>query len=1450
MIRTDFSNSGLKVGENSDNLTYAYGLGDFFSLMFEDTAVPNLLLECDTLTASEVYSRFLQLTSTLSLEDIQTTIGSQIKLALITSSDLVEGTLSTYRLPVSVVSSRYVANRPLLPTELLENKVDFDIYQGDDGSSYIRFAKALSEHSGYAFSNRVLSDGTTQYAIWLVDAHVDERLVSYFFGNLLKVGTNNSSEAFANFVYGLYYVYTQGPTLTVLKRGLNLVLGIPLARLEETVIDIRMYLQTDQYIVLTDQNQYIIPYGLPPSVAVGDTLSVGQELAEWIEVKDYENDGEWWANLYVPTTLIPEPPSGYSSRYATSGSTMDFIMRKYLKTHTFLVRVNVTTFKNLQTFAELINVIRQSKPSYTQPIYVWAVGNDEVIGLEESMLGIEITQGEDIDIGSSYAHMRRSATSPLTRAAARFIRLNAPASMSTVLGEDTRLSSSSNNVQLISISGYANPQSVTRGNTWEELDWLNVLATRSSDTWRGKRGQVGYRRGNVVSYIDPVRSGEYVTLLDSATPPVSGWSQTENASVDQVPVNSTRGLPQETALHGFVPLSAVFHDIPPGSRIVPLAVLLREEVEQKLSVLGKSLGTAGERLLIKVSELARYINSHFINYPVLDNSLQSLWGSDPHPSPLSLVRFFGTRHYRLCSEDPVDGYWLNPPPSMNKDMCAAMLYQGAASIEAVAEGDFLLITDITCSLKAVYLVTLDAQSDLPSCLPVEEKIEPVSATVSGLASRGMATHNSPFYLRRGSLTLVDQTVTPVVPRPEAALLAFLESNGIPDGSKVIPLTALSNSEVVDKSMVWGDTLSPADQYTLLSHPYPLRVAAESGLKKAPWFSAVSPALNLMYQDSAGTITVTGYEQPVGLVADRYGIGGDAFQTSAVSRPVVSARYNKLRYTSFEGTVTGSASTGTGTPPTDWAVQVSSSAAYIGQYSNGVIRLESASSTISLQQNQVLPALVQAKYRMVVAFNTSGLSLRELIDVVVVSGTCTVVYKVNGVVVDASTYVPQSNAEVVSVVSNTLASDATIGLRFGIGLYSATLSQTVTSSAAFKEPDYRYANGLTVLPSYQKVGNPVSGTSTSVGTPDYDSTGFPPYLSFDGVNDYLIVRPPNPLGSYKVSSFVNFTRTLGSSTATIFEALFQTPETLALDLNFVSNTYYASASAGIKVSSGTSVSTKVTSPLGSSVEYSYPNSSYPTYGTFTSLIDTQSDLGPSQLRLYRDSQSISGTPVSNGPVEAFSFQSVQIYLGASISLTEFFKGELYSFVFEAQAADVSDRIAIENWMTNDLSSGRTVQRASLYHYPDFFRRDSVLPSIPDLGTGTLFEYSPPSTLVDSDWGYDRVLAYRYSRDASLLYWICSRDVSGPTDYWTVSYQDEGSFVRTDSGVPSQQGKVVVQPFKAPTSLNYDYLSLGVNSVDLNSLVDTSSAVFSYSDYANSNIAVSRSGMVLTQAVAVQ
>ena len=1421
-------------------MTYAYGLGDFFSVMFEDTSIPNLLLESDTLVASEVYSKFLQLTSGMSLEDVQTSIGSQIQLVLLSSNDLVEGTLSTYKLPIRITSSRYIANRPMLPTELLESKVDFDLIQEIDGTCYVKLARVLdnslmSSGGEYAFSSRRLQDGSTQYALWFVDSHIDERLISSCFGNLISIAERNSSEDFANFIYGLYYMYTQGPTLTVLRRGLNLVIGIPLARLEETVIDIRMYLQTDQYIVITDQNQYVIPYGLPPSVRVGDLLQVGQELAQWVEVKDYTHDGDWWLNLYIPSTLVPEPPSGEFSRYAIAGGHMDYIMREYLKTHTFLVRVNVTTFKNNQTFAELFSIIRRSKPAYTQPVYVWAVLNDENIVIAEDPSSIDIKHRLDEDLGASYDHMNRSAAQPLSRGTARFIRFNASSKVGSLVGEYSALNSSNNNVQLLPVSGYSNTQAVLGGNSWDELDWISVLSNRASDTWRGRRDQVGYRRGDLVTPLTPDRPGE-------------SWDGS-------------------TLLHQSTQLSKLFTELPEDCRVVPLTILSKAELDAKLEVFGESRPTGTNRFTLRAYDRTRSINAHEIHYPVLERAASSLWPTQATPTPLEMVKFFGVRSYSLASEDPVTEVLGVAPASMNKDMCKSMFYQGGLDVEYASEGDLLLFCEINCSLTAVYLITQDAQSSMPSFLPVESPIEEVQASATGLAVRGMAHHQSPVYFRRGSLSFDIPQGTESLEDPSTQLANFLYSKGIPESSKIVPLTVLRGEEAEEKARFWGTQLESTSKYSLLDHPYNYRLEAERVLKKSNAFIAISPSLNSMFQDKDGAIPVTGMEQPVGLMVDKYGMGASAYQENSDFRPVVRARYNLLRFTNFEGTIESSSASDVGGAPSDWSIISSTSGAYIRRISNGVLRLEADNASILLGQDVQLPANSSTKFHLGIALNPSELSLRELVEVQVLSGTAAVKYAVSGVEVDPAVYSPGRETSVIATLDNSTTEVVSLRLVFGLGLHSSKTGLGVTGTAAFKSPDYRYDLGQTGLPYYQRVGSPVAGTSTQAGVPDYETEGFPPYLSFDGVDDFLSVSATKQIDSERVTVFASVMKPSRTSSGTPVELWSSASSGVAALLLQENNSKIltedllsALAVEGVvrlslswpyaTLPSVPSLEALIEGLYGQTLSYTIDNTSTPVFGTYSAVVDTAGTVPSREMQVYYNGEMTSYTVVEPGPLDTFSFSDAQLTIGSSGGSTSFFEGNIFGIIVAGNARSVDERDTVEAWIKNELTSYAYKANSSLYYYPDFFRRDGLLPEIQEAPRGNIYEFTPDYSYVDMDWGYDRLLAYRLDRDTVGLYWISNRDEGVPGDYWTISYSGIPTLTRVSSGVPEQNGLVVVDPFREPPSLNYEYPSRAVDYESVNALIASPDSVFLYSDHLNTNIVVTRGGMTLKQSLLLQ
>ena len=684
MIRANFSDSGIVIGANDKSMTYLYGLSDFFEVMFKDTSTLNLMLEAESLVASEVYSRFLQMTSTLTLGGIQDATSSSLKLAFVTSNDLVSGEVNTYRLSEQVQSSRYVANKPFLPTELLDEKVDFAILQQADGSSWIRFAKPITT---YSLPVRLLSDGITeQYAFWLVDAVIDENLVSTHFGNLLDLTPENASTQFSDFVYGLFYVYMYGPNLDTMSRGLNLVLGIPVARSVEIVLSIRQYLETDQYLVICDQNQYLIPYGLVPSVSEGDTLVVGESLASWVEIKDYTSNGDWWVNLYIPPRLIPQQPLGQKDRFAIPGSSYDFLMRNYLKAHTFLVKVNVANFKNLQQFSLISDLVKRVKPSYAEAIYIWALTSSEIVAPTDTM-AIEYKAVWDDNLHPCISRMRRdndpsTGGDPVIRGHHSFIRFNADKKVSALIGMPSYQSTYASSFSNGSISGYINPVSQYRANTSAESGWIAALMTRGSPTYRVSRNKIGFFRGA------------------SNPSTITGTSvRTENTKWN---VDLTR-------------------------RTVPLYTTTLADISAKMIAMGflPPNVTDWSFELFSPGFFSQSINSNAINYLPMAYD------------PLALQKNYAYLMFRSSSIT-----YLGQPFSQKSLETYAPLQT------EVKSGDYLLCIRITQETVGVYWITTSTLETIPAFF-TEGHIDPLVVTANMPASRGAGINGAPYYVTRG-----------------------------------------------------------------------------------------------------------------------------------------------------------------------------------------------------------------------------------------------------------------------------------------------------------------------------------------------------------------------------------------------------------------------------------------------------------------------------------------------------------------------------------------------------------------------------------------------------------------------------------------------------------------------------------------------------------------------------
>lgn len=491
-MRSEFdSSSGFFESEEGSarNMTMLYGLSDFWHLMFEDSEKIDLLLEANAIVASDIYSRFLQLTSSITLEDIQNNIGTQLKLILISKDDFVPGSLSTYSLPEGFQNCRYLTNRPFLATVTYEEGVDFLV---DLETNTIKFASDPFEEK---FPRRVNQSGSDEIAIWAIDIETDEKMMYNYYGKLIGVDPQESTERYKDFLFGLFYLYVHGPDLAMVRRGLNVALGVPLARDDETVLSIRKYPGSGQYFVITDLNSYLLPYGLIPTVQEGDSLTVGDEVTTWVEVKDYMNDGDWWINLEIPKTLMPYVPEGQPDAYAKPGTYADYLMRNYLRHHTFLVKVNVTTFKNIESFQQLGDIIKRVKPSYTTPIYIWAVPiEDEIIRfIEEETSTRRDTNRCDLFF-AQIARMRRNAADPVHRGCPKFIRMDLGQHENSVLGLDSYTNGIPTSIANGTATGFINRPGAIRANTEYEKALLLAKFRRSERNAPHLRSMIAHTR--------------------------------------------------------------------------------------------------------------------------------------------------------------------------------------------------------------------------------------------------------------------------------------------------------------------------------------------------------------------------------------------------------------------------------------------------------------------------------------------------------------------------------------------------------------------------------------------------------------------------------------------------------------------------------------------------------------------------------------------------------------------------------------------------------------------------------------------------------------------------------------------------------------------------------------------------------------------------------------------
>lgn len=421
--------------EISGGNLYLYGLSDFWANMFEDSELVEKHLEQSSILMADAYSKFLQLTSSISIDDIQAYTHSEIRLCLFRKNrDFIEGT--TYRMPGSIVSCKYLMTRPLLPTRTMEDGVHFSI---DADAGTITFYDTLENSlaPARAILDPVLGEVDTEFALWATDVVIDDDLVFKHFGkNLGRYPSSPSlQESYKDFIRGLMFLYKGGPIVESLEQGLSLALGVPIARETEKVLSVVKTADLNSYVVVTASYSYFIPYDVPPSFVAGDTVYRGDSLLRVSVVEDHTTTPNWWDGVTIPSNIVKSlsgQPYGTESNPEVSASLVPtstlaqrevyYLMGTFLKNHTFLVKlVWQAAFESSRT-NDVFDLVRSTKPSYTFGIYLWEVPlGIEPVFIDDSEILITNTASFREALGNLDTYIDRSDSAGTWQASTAYV---------------------------------------------------------------------------------------------------------------------------------------------------------------------------------------------------------------------------------------------------------------------------------------------------------------------------------------------------------------------------------------------------------------------------------------------------------------------------------------------------------------------------------------------------------------------------------------------------------------------------------------------------------------------------------------------------------------------------------------------------------------------------------------------------------------------------------------------------------------------------------------------------------------------------------------------------------------------------------------------------------------------------------------------------------------------
>jgi hypothetical protein len=197
----------------------------------------------------------------------------------------------------------------------------------------------------------------TRDRMWAPVANVDIKHVQNSYGQLVDLTASISNEAYLNRVQGTWFALMSGPSIQNVESGLQLAMGLPVAKIDGTVTSI--FEESDDLgrvirralIVLGEEgafthelNPNLFPF-IDWNVIIGQAVDQFQPLTNGIDVLDVINDNDW--HLSFPGVADIERFNSFGVQVAVEALTADSDVADAIR---FALRIKPTYTKMFMRF--------------------------------------------------------------------------------------------------------------------------------------------------------------------------------------------------------------------------------------------------------------------------------------------------------------------------------------------------------------------------------------------------------------------------------------------------------------------------------------------------------------------------------------------------------------------------------------------------------------------------------------------------------------------------------------------------------------------------------------------------------------------------------------------------------------------------------------------------------------------------------------------------------------------------------------------------------------------------------------------------------------------------------------------------------------------------------------------------------------------------------------------